>query len=111
MERMGMEGRQATLPSESSTQEEDRGWSQGRLRIPRNINHSMRMNCSGDSRLPTIDFISVAFCSNSRNFSLLRLDVKLLFSIKTLTYMKVGTSGKNMMAAAMIRILSNLFSF
>ena len=62
MESIGMEGRQATLPSESSTQEEDRGWSQGRVRIPRNINHNIRMNCRGDSILPTIDFSSVAFC-------------------------------------------------
>ena len=43
-ESMGMEGRQATLPRESSTQEEDRDWSQGRVSIPLDIIQSIRVN-------------------------------------------------------------------
>ena len=43
-ESMGMDGRQATLPRESSTQEEDRDWSQGRVSIPLDIIQSIRVN-------------------------------------------------------------------
>ena len=70
---IGMEGRQATLPRESSTQEDDRDWSQGKVSIPLDIIQSIRVNCSVDSIEPTMDLSSFAFCSNSMffNFSLL----------------------------------------
>ena len=66
---IGMEGRQATLPRESSTHDEDKDWSQGSVRIPLNIIHNIKVNCNVDSIDPTIDFSSVVFCSNSRNFN------------------------------------------
>ena len=55
---IGMEGRQATLPRESSTQEDDRDWSQGRVSIPLDIIQSIRVNWSVDSIDPTMDFSS-----------------------------------------------------
>ena len=56
IESRGMEGKQAILPSESSMQEAERGWSQGSLRVPLMRSHSRRISWSGDSRQPIMDF-------------------------------------------------------
>ena len=90
----GIDGRQATLPKESSTQDEDKGWSQGSVRIPLAINQSIMVNCNVDSIEPTIAFNSVVFCSNSRNFNLSLLVGKLFLSIRSFMYIKVGRNGK-----------------
>ena len=92
---MGMEGRQATLPRESSTHEDDRDWSQGRVSIPLDIIQSIRVNWSVDSIDPAIDFSSLVFCSNSKNFNLSLFVVKLFLRIKIFMYISVGRSGKN----------------
>ena len=94
-ESMGMEGRQATLPRESSTQEEDRDWSQGRVSIPLDIIQSIRVNWSVDSIEPAIDLSSVVFCSNSKYFSLSLFVVKLFLRIRIFMYIRDGRSGKN----------------
>ena len=95
MEAMGIEGRQATLPRESSTHEEERGWSHGRLRIPLSINQSSKVNCSGDSIAPTTDFSSVVFCSNSKNESFSLLEGNLFFMKRIFMYISVGMSGNS----------------
>ena len=96
IDRMGIEGRQAILPNESSTHEEVNDWSQGRERIPLDIIHIIKVNCNVDSMDPTTDFISVVFCSNSNIFNLSLLVEKLLLIISSFIYIKVGSKGKQM---------------
>ena len=94
-DRTGTEGRHATLPRESSTQDEERGWSQGRVRIPLDISHTIMIICSVDSVDPTIAFSSVVFCSKDRNFNLSLFVGKLFLIINNFKYIRVGRNGNN----------------
>ena len=66
---MGREGRQATRPNESPTQDEVSGRSQGSCRMPRSTNHIRRISSSGDSSEPAMAFISWPLASDRRKTS------------------------------------------
>ena len=59
---IGIDGRQATLLKESSTQEEDKFSLHGRFMVPRIIIHSNNINCKGDSINPAKLLSSVVSC-------------------------------------------------
>ena len=110
IESMGMEGKQATLPNESSTHEEDRDWSQGRESIPLDIIHSINENCIVDSIHPTTDFNSVVSCSNSITFNLSLFVNRLLLINRSRVYISVGNNGKNRMKTVIEIIDGSTFS-
>ena len=109
MEAMGMEGMQATLPRESWTQEDERGWSQGRLRIPLSINQSSKVSCSGDSIAPVSDFSSCVLCSAARKESFSRLEQNLFLVSSIFMYIRVGSIGKNKMNITRVTSLNRIF--
>ena len=60
IEAIGRDGKQAILPRESSTQEEESCWSQGRLKTPLKTIQSKNIICKGDPVDPQILLSSVA---------------------------------------------------
>ena len=94
MDAIGRDGRQATLPRESSTHEEASDRSQGSWRIPRVINQSKMISSSGDSVAPVMAFISWLLASKCRNTSFSCAERNLLFVRSTLTKRMVGMTGK-----------------
>ena len=79
MDAIGRDGRQATLPRESSTHEEASDRFQGSWRIPRVINQSKMISSSGDSVAPVMAFISWLLASKCRNTSFSCAERNLLF--------------------------------
>ena len=96
MEAMGMEGKHAALPRESSTQDDDSSSFQGRVRIPLIINHSNIISSIGDSSPPVIAFSSLACVSSWRNVSFSLFVSNLLFFRRIWKYRIVGMMGKRM---------------
>ena len=79
IEAMGREGKQAALPRESSTQDDDSSSFQGRVRTPLIISQSKLISCSGDSIPPVIAFSSLACVSSSKYVNLSLFVSNLLF--------------------------------